>query len=138
MDVGTPGVQRESHTKTRSLSISLVVPERGNVLKDQIIRLTGQTAEEKCPHLLRRVVFYDPVQDRTLVFLTNHMDLASTTIAAVSGMCTTPNWGVAKPFSSKTGAPARGHDPRFRIRTVVASAAARRTAGGAVSAPCNP
>lgn len=60
-----------------------VVPERGNVLKDQIIRLTGQTAEEKCPHLLRRIEFYDPDQDRILVFLTNHMDLASTTIAAI-------------------------------------------------------
>src|SRR5258706_6496432 len=30
MDVGTPGCQRESHTKTRSLSIKLAVPGRGN------------------------------------------------------------------------------------------------------------
>src|SRR5690348_18480829 len=30
MDVGTPGVQRESHTKTRSLSIKFLVPGRGN------------------------------------------------------------------------------------------------------------
>jgi Transposase DDE domain len=31
------------------------VPENGNILKDEVIRLTGLKADEKCPSLLRRI-----------------------------------------------------------------------------------
>jgi len=55
----------------------------GNVLADEIIRLTGQDAVEKCPALLRRVVVWDPVKEQELVFLTNNLKLAATTIAAI-------------------------------------------------------
>ena len=51
------------------------IPTHGRVERDEIIRLTGVGAAEKCPHLLRRVEVYDPAQDTTLVFLTNHLDL---------------------------------------------------------------
>jgi len=33
------------------------IPSNRHILKDQIIRLTGLKAEERCPHLLRRVEF---------------------------------------------------------------------------------
>jgi hypothetical protein len=59
------------------------IPSNRHILKDQIIRLTGPKAEERCPHLLRRVEFYDEGKDSILVFLTNNLKLGSTTIAAI-------------------------------------------------------
>jgi len=54
-----------------------------SVLVDEIIRLTGQEASEKCPQALRRVVVWDPVKEEKLVFLTNNHKLAAATIAAI-------------------------------------------------------
>jgi len=59
------------------------IPQNRNILKDQIIRLTGLKAEERCPHLLRRVEFYDEEKDTIFVFLTNNFKLGATTIAAI-------------------------------------------------------
>lgn len=59
------------------------VPERGNVLSDETIRLTGARAEEKCPHLLRRIVVWDEANERELVLLTNLFHLAASTVAAI-------------------------------------------------------
>ena len=59
------------------------LPRNRPIRADQIIRLTGVKAEEKCPHLLRRVVVWDEVKDREIVLLTNHLTFGSTTIAAV-------------------------------------------------------
>jgi IS4 transposase len=53
------------------------------VERDEVIRLTGVGVAEKCPQLLRRVEVYDPEKDVTLVFLTNHLSLGATTIAAI-------------------------------------------------------
>jgi hypothetical protein len=63
---------------------NLPVPENknGSVIKDQIIRFTGQGARDKCPHELRLVTFYDDEQQRTFEFLTNNFKLAAATIAA--------------------------------------------------------
>jgi FOG: Transposase and inactivated derivatives len=63
---------------------NLPVPENKNasVIKDQVIRFTGQGARDKCPHELRLVTFYDDEQQRTFEFLTNNFKLAATTIAA--------------------------------------------------------
>src|SRR5213594_555238 len=46
------------------------LPAQGRVERDQVIRLTGAGAADKCPHPLRRVEVYDPAKDETLVFLT--------------------------------------------------------------------
>jgi len=59
------------------------VPENRKVLKDEVIRLTGLKAAEKCPHLLRRIEMYDPEKDQVFVFLTNHLALGATTICAI-------------------------------------------------------
>jgi hypothetical protein len=59
------------------------IPRQGRVERDQLIRLTGVGAAEKCPHELRRVEVYDPEKDETLVFLTNHLTFGTTTIAAI-------------------------------------------------------
>ena len=58
-------------------------PQNRNILNDEIIELRGAKALEKCPHPLRRIEVYDPEQDKILVFLTNHMSLGATTIAAI-------------------------------------------------------
>jgi len=59
------------------------VPLNRNILSDEIIRLTGVRASEKCPHLLRRVVVSDRDNDREIVLLTNHLDFGATTIADI-------------------------------------------------------
>ncbi len=59
------------------------LPKHRPILTDQIIRLTGQKAEEKCPHLLRRIVVWDKINNREIVLLTNHLKFGSTTIAAI-------------------------------------------------------
>jgi hypothetical protein len=59
------------------------IPQHGLILKDQIIRLTGLKAEEKCPFTLRRIEVYIPEKNVTYAFLTNHLKLGSTTVAAV-------------------------------------------------------
>jgi len=59
------------------------IPKNGHILKDEIIRLTGTKADEKCPHPLRRIEVYNPEKDEVLVFLTNNMKFGATTIAAI-------------------------------------------------------
>jgi hypothetical protein len=59
------------------------VPQNRNILKDQTIRLTGTGAQEKCPHLLRRVEAVREDTGGILVFLTNHRGLGASTIAAI-------------------------------------------------------
>ena len=59
------------------------VPQHRHILSDAIIRLTGARAEEKCPHLLRRIVVWDEEHEREIVLLTNHMEFGATTLAAI-------------------------------------------------------
>lgn len=53
------------------------------ILADERIRFTGPQAIKDCPHLLRRVVVWDEVNEREIVLLTNHLHFGSTTIAAI-------------------------------------------------------
>lgn len=59
------------------------VPQNRNILADQVIQLTGQRSEEKCPHLLRRVVVWDEANNRIISLLTNHLTFGATTISAI-------------------------------------------------------
>jgi len=61
----------------------LPLPQHRNILSDQIIRLTGAKALEKCPDLLRRIVVWDKEHEREIVILTNHLEFGSTTIADI-------------------------------------------------------
>jgi len=64
--------------ETRSL------PETATDLRaDQLIRLTGTSAQNSCPQVLRRVVVWDAKNEREVVLLTNHLDFAASTIAAI-------------------------------------------------------
>ena len=55
------------------------VPQKSNMLRDAVIRLTRVTAKEKCPYLLRLIEFYDEAHDRTFVFITNNVKLEAMT-----------------------------------------------------------
>ena len=59
------------------------IPQHRRILTDQIIRLTGVGAEERCPHPLRRIEVYHPEKDEILVFLTNHLGFGASTVAAI-------------------------------------------------------
>lgn len=59
------------------------VPQNRNVLKDEMIELKGPKAIEKCPYPLRRIGVYNPETEEGLIFLTNHLNLGATTIAAI-------------------------------------------------------
>ena len=59
------------------------VPQNLNILRDQTIRLTGAGAQDKCPHLLRRVEAVREDTGERLVFLTNYYGLGASTVAAI-------------------------------------------------------
>ncbi len=59
------------------------VPHHRHILKDEQIELRGPKAIEKCPYPLRRIEVEDPETGEILVFITNHMDLGASTIAAI-------------------------------------------------------
>jgi IS4 transposase len=59
------------------------VPRYRHILKDEIIELRGVGAYEKCPYKLRRIEFYNDEKKEILVFLTNHLNLGASTIAAI-------------------------------------------------------
>lgn len=59
------------------------VPQNRPILRDQIIRLSGVGAQDKCAHLLRRVEAVREDTGETLVFLTNHLSLGASTVAAI-------------------------------------------------------
>jgi hypothetical protein len=59
------------------------VPQGRHVLKDELIELRGTKAIEKCPVPLRRIEVEDPQTGGILVFVTNHLGLGASTIAAI-------------------------------------------------------
>jgi hypothetical protein len=59
------------------------VPDRGPVLRDEIIFLYQLAREGGRDLFLRRIEVWDETQQRTWVFLTNHRRFAASTIAAI-------------------------------------------------------
>jgi hypothetical protein len=59
------------------------VPQHRHILKDETIKLTGVDAQEKCPYELRRIELLDEAKQEVLVFLTNHLKLGASTVAAI-------------------------------------------------------
>ncbi len=59
------------------------VPQNRHIRRDDIIELTGTQADERCPYRLRRIEFYNADKDEVLVFLTNHLGLGASTVAAI-------------------------------------------------------
>jgi len=59
------------------------IPFTGNVLRDQLVRFKGFYAQRNYPHILRRVVVWDPENQREIVLLTNHFKFGANTISAI-------------------------------------------------------
>jgi hypothetical protein len=59
------------------------VPAKGNVLKDQIISLPALAKTEEEPVLFRRIEYWNEAKSETLVFFSNLLHLAASTIAAI-------------------------------------------------------
>ena len=62
---------------------SAMGPLPRNILADELIRFTGVKAVKNCPHLVRRVVVWDPINEREIVLLSNILHFGPTTIAAI-------------------------------------------------------
>lgn len=59
------------------------VPAGSNARSDQVIRLTGAGADQKCPSLLRRVVVWDEENSREIVLLSNLLDFDAAVVGAI-------------------------------------------------------
>ena len=59
------------------------VPAKGNVLKDQIISLPALAKTGEEPVLFRRIEYWNEAKSETLVFFSNLLHLAASTIAAI-------------------------------------------------------
>jgi hypothetical protein len=59
------------------------VPANRNIRSDQLIQFTGEKAQRDCPSPLRRLVVWDPGNEREIVLLTNLQEFGATTIAAI-------------------------------------------------------
>jgi hypothetical protein len=59
------------------------IPNKKNLLSDQLIKLKGFYSKKKCPHYLRLVEIWDPKKEKVLQFVTNNLTLAASTIAAI-------------------------------------------------------
>jgi len=59
------------------------IPERRNIISDDLIELAGYKAHKDCPHVLRRIVLWDAEKQQEIVFFTNHLKFGATTIAAI-------------------------------------------------------
>lgn len=73
-------------TRLKDNATYIVVEERevegDGVLVDEIIVLEKQARSETAP-FLRRIRYWDEANQRELVFLTNHLELPATTVAAI-------------------------------------------------------
>jgi hypothetical protein len=58
-------------------------PQKGSIISDEVIRLSGKTTAQKCPHPLRKIVVWDNKNQREIELLTNHMEFGATTISAI-------------------------------------------------------
>src|SRR5260370_11757266 len=62
---------------------SAMGPSPRHILADELIRFTGVQAVKDCPHLMRRVLVCDPINEREIVLLTNLLHFGPNTIATI-------------------------------------------------------
>src|ERR1700674_489102 len=58
------------------------IPQKGNVRRDEVIYFLSMAAAGK-EYFFRRIEIWDEEKQRTIVFLTNHLEFGATTIAAI-------------------------------------------------------
>lgn len=75
-------IRAKSNLRHRCLA-SQQIDRNSGLRCDQRIVLCGHITDDKFPSPLRRVKFYDAVNDKLLVFLTNHFQLSAVNVAAL-------------------------------------------------------
>ena len=76
-------VTRPKHNTAYEVVEERSFPEQSLVVADEIIQLTGQGAERACPYRLRRIVVVVPETGELITLLTNHLEFAASTVAAI-------------------------------------------------------
>ena len=61
----------------------LIPPSNPNIIKDEIIELTGYYSYQDCPYPLRRIEAIDPKTGEIAVLLTSHLHFSASTISAI-------------------------------------------------------
>jgi hypothetical protein len=81
----TQGVFFVTRLKDNAITTSeqpLMRPARREIVADELIHLSSEYAQARCPVLLRRVVVRDTTGEE-IVLLTNHLTLGATTLSAI-------------------------------------------------------
>jgi len=69
------------------LSIKVIqertLPQNRNIRRDPLISLSSLQGQRECPFPLRRIEVWNPEQQETIVFLTNHLTFGASTIAEI-------------------------------------------------------
>lgn len=82
-DEGVSFVTRLKNPSLLEVVKELPTKQRGNILADALVKMTGQRVSKKCTSLLRIVVVWDERNSKVVTFLTNNRNLAASTIAAI-------------------------------------------------------
>jgi len=72
----------KTNTVYRTVKVC-AVPETGNVLSDEIVSLPALDKEGEAPMLFRRIQYWNADKQEILVFFTNLLHLAASTVAAI-------------------------------------------------------
>lgn len=59
------------------------IPRNRNILKDQVIELSGIRGLERCPCPLRLIAVWDEENEQVIKILTNHLGFGATTVARI-------------------------------------------------------
>ena len=76
-------VTRQKENANYSIVEEYDVPERGNIISDQLIKLEGFYSQEDCPYYLRRIEVWSEEKQDIITLLTNHLKFGPTTIAKI-------------------------------------------------------
>lgn len=85
-DLTREGVYFVTRMKTNTVYVvehDCEIPGKGNVVRDQIVSLPALSREGEEPMLFRRVEYWNEDKQEVLVFFTNLLHLAASTIAAI-------------------------------------------------------
>jgi len=76
-------VTRQKENANYSIVEEYEVPERGNIISDQLIKLEGFYSKEDCPHYLRRIEVWSEEKQDVITLLTNQLEFGPTTISKI-------------------------------------------------------
>ena len=82
-DKGVYFVTRMKSNMTYTVVESRQIPQKRNIVSDEIIVPTHEETLKKYSGPLRRIVVHDKKKDEDIVLLTNHLDFGSTTISSI-------------------------------------------------------